>query len=201
MPNKLFRHPNYKLLPGPLLSWCFNTSFDVRCFSERCRPRRRGVRPMTCARGFALGEWRRAGWGLGCWCSVGFTTGRNTGVLKTGQAARPVVLETCAMFLHKGQCQPVALPFKNFFNNSNNNKHLCSFRLSYTIHSTCKVINTFEDSVLRFSYLLRHKEKNILQALHLQSVSAPGAHVRLLPDSPEPSPSLSPPRGQACRLG
>lgn len=37
------------------------------------------------------------------------------GVLKTGQAARPVVLETCAMFLHKGQCQPVALPFKNCF--------------------------------------------------------------------------------------
>lgn len=56
--NKLFHSPNYKLLSGPLVSWCFHISFDLRCFSEPCRLRR-GRGDMG-----TLGTWLCA-WGRG----------------------------------------------------------------------------------------------------------------------------------------
>lgn len=91
--NELFHHPNYKLLSGSLSSWCFNKSFDLRCFSESCGLRR-GRGPHLCACGLVLGMGREVGevrlWALCRWhpLGVGFTRGVECILLQAGQDTR-----------------------------------------------------------------------------------------------------------------
>lgn len=103
--NKLFHRPNYKLLSGPLLSWCFHISFDLRCFSESCRLRRgRGGRPDPLHVAGGQG-WRKLGMAA-CWVHTG---GMKSRLPQAGQA--PPSVPGNMPRIYKKQCSPRELSF------------------------------------------------------------------------------------------